>query len=566
MSIHHMGNLFPATRDVAQVADDSSPGLALLDQAGFIRQTSAGIYSMMPLGYRSLTEIERIIDDEMDRAGVQNVLLPLLQPEMLFKRTGRWGAYTAKKTLFTTTEQHQGGVFALAPTAEEVITAVVQADLQSYRQLPVTLHQIGTKFRDEQRTRGGLLRGREFRMSDAYSFDRDAEGMQVSYERMIVVYRRIFARLGLPETLMLQADSGDIGGDGSAEFVVPSPAGEAEAVRCSQCDYAANIEVADGRYGPPQEAPPAPEVERVRTPGVRTIADLCRVMPTVDPTRVLKTLVFVDRDSDFDGLVAVCIRGDLDVDAVRLSASLGHALEPADPAAVLAATGVPVGAIGPLGLRGVDRIVYDTSVKGMKSIVCGANRPDHHLVGLELGRDLSPTHFHRVHRAADGHGCPNCTGTLKAFKAIEVGHVFQLGTRYTEPLGVEFIDQHGQRTFPWMGCYGIGTTRLVQAVAETRHDEQGLIWPDAVAPFDTVVVVVKPEEAASQSVLAAVVERLSERGRSVLIDDRPIRAGRKFADADLLGIPSRITIGRDAAAGRYEIRCRATGTIEVGSV
>jgi prolyl-tRNA synthetase len=560
MTTHRrMTELFPATRDAEQVAN-ATAGQALLDQAGFIRRAAPGIYSMLPLGHRTLMAIENIIYDEMDRDGVLNLSLPLLHPRKLFDLTGRWARYTASGTLFSTTERYQGGTYALAPTAEEVITATVGADLRSYRQLPVILHQIGTKFRDEIRTRGGLLRAREFRMSDAYSFDRDAEGMVASYMRMIATYERIFARLGLEGLLMVQADSGAIGGDGSAEFILPSPVGEDKVLTCG-CGYGANVEKCDSRYAPPTAAgsgtAPMREVE---TPGVKTIADLCEAVGGLNPTRIVKTLIFVDRESDYDGLVAVCIRGDLDVSPARLSAQLGHALQPAEPAEILHATGVEVGALGPINLRGIDRLVFDTSVEGLRDFACGANRPGRHLVDVAFGRDLPvPSRFHSVHAAADGHFCPKCGGTLTERRGIEVGHVFQLGVKYSKPLGVDFLTETGERMTPFMGCYGIGTTRLMQAVAEDRHDEHGLMWPGAIAPYDVHVVVTRPDDPAAQDLLGRFLDDAERDGLVALVDDRLIRPGRKFADADLIGVPTRVTIGRDAATGGYEVRDRRTG-------
>lgn len=561
MTAHRsMNDLFPSTRDNSQVTDDSTAVQSLLDQAGFVRQAAVGIYSMMPLGFRTLHKIESIIHDEMDHAGVLNVQMPVLHPRPLLERTGRWEKYTRSGVMFSTTEQHQGSVYALAPTAEEIVTATVSAELQSYRQLPLTVHQVGPKFRDELGPRGGLLRAREFRMSDAYSFDADEEGMVQSYDAMVEVYRRIFERVGFTDVLLVQADSGAIGGDGSAEFIVPSSVGDAKVLTCDRCDYAANVEKCDSRYAGPSPAAASDGMQEIPTPGVRTIADVCAMVPGLHPTQVVKTLIFVDRESDFDGLVAVCVRGDLEVSAERLSAQLGHTLEPAEPAEVVHATGVEVGSLGPLGLRGVDRVVFDESVKDLTSFVCGANRPNRHLVGVRPRIDLAePARYYRVHAAADGHGCPKCSGTLAERRGIEVGHVFQLGHKYSEPLDARYLSAAGERVIPWMGCYGIGTTRLVQAVAESRNDDLGLIWPASIAPYDAYVVVTRPDDAVAARVLDSVLETASASDLSLLVDDRAIRPGRKFADADLIGIPTRITIGRDVADGKFEVRDRATG-------
>jgi prolyl-tRNA synthetase len=564
MTTHRsMQDLFPTTRDGSQVAvsDDITTGQTLLEQGGFIRRTTSGIHAVMPLGFRTLMKIENIINEEMDRAGVLNVQLPVLQPRRLFELTGRWEKYTADRALYSTVESHQGGEFALAPTAEEIVTTVLGGDLRSYRQLPTILHQIGPKFRDEPRPRRGLLRGREFRMSDAYSFDRDEEGMHASYLKMITVYERIFARIGLDDLLLVQADSGAIGGDGSAEFILRSDVGEAKVLTCDRCDYAANVEKCESIY-PPCVAPSGVTArQEVATPDIRTIAELCAAFPGTDPTQIVKTLIFVDRESDYNGLVAVCIRGDLDVNPERLSAALGHTLQPAEAEEVLRATGVEVGSLGPVDLRGVDRLVFDESVDGMTAFACGANRTGWHLVGVRFGVDLPvPATYRRVHAAADGHGCPKCDGTLTESRGIEVGHVFQLGLKYSEPLDIEFVGEDDERHVPYMGCFGIGTTRLMQAVAEDRHDDDGLIWPPSISPYDIYAVVTRPDDPQAQSVLARFLERAGADGRAVLVDDRDIRPGRKFADADLIGVPTRVTIGRDAADGFYEVHDRLTGS------
>lgn len=553
---------FPQTRRSGSIdPENSSPGYALMEQAGYVRPAgAAGVYSLLTLGWKSHRRICDVIFEEMERAGVFNVQLPILQPKELWQRTERWDKYAKDRTMFVTKEQHQGGEFGLAPTAEEMVTAHVAAELRSWRELPLRLHQIGPKFRDEVRPRSGLLRTREFSMSDAYSFDRSEEEMVTTFELFRQIYTRIFTRLGLDDVLAVQADSGAIGGSGSAEFMVVSEVGEDTLLVCDSCGYGANVEKADSRI-PAAAWQPGSEPEALRherTPGITTVESLHHCFPELPPERMIKTLIFSDRSADPDEeLIAVCIRGDLAVNEVKLAALLGADLEPATAAQIEHRTEAKVGFAGPIGLRGVTRVLFDRSVATMRDFLCGVNETDVHALGVNFGRDLpEPANFVDVHEAEGGHGCPECGAELAEKRGIEIGHVFQLQRGYATKLEATYTTADGNEEIPWMGCYGIGTTRLLQAIAEHTHDEHGLRWPAAVAPYDVALVVATPPSEPSNDLCDDAARALREAGWRVFVDDREGRVGAKFKDADLLGFPVRVVIGRAAAEGMVEVRGR----------
>lgn len=560
-------NYFPETRRSASQGESVSPGYTYLERGGFIRSSgSAGIYSLLPLGWRVHRKVCDIIFQVMEEHGVLNLTLPILQQRELWEKTGRWEAYVSSKTMFRTRDEHRGSEYGLAPTAEEMVTVLVAGDVKSWRELPLQLHQIGPKFRDELRPRLGLLRGREFSMSDAYSFDCDEAGMQTSFDLYREIYKEIFLRVGLEEVISVRADSGAIGGKGSAEFMVVNDAGEDSLLRCAACGYGANAEKADSRYPEPDEQDAEERLaERVGTPNVRTVDQLEEQFPDIPASAMVKTLIFaVEGGGDERDLVAICIRGDLEVNEVKLANVVQEAISPAESEEIERATGAPVGFAGPIDLKGMRALYFDRSVKGMKNFLCGANEKDIHVINVNFGADLAePDTFADVHLARGGDGCPECDGELAENRGIELGHVFMLQRGYAEALGATFTNKDGEEEPMWMGCYGIGTTRLLQAIAEHCHDEKGLRWPASVAPFDVHVVITKPGDPDQVELTAQVQALIDELGKTALVDDREVSPGVKFNDAELLGCPLRLTIGRDAPDEKIEAQSRAA---EVGEV
>lgn len=571
----HYSKYFPATRRVTSDAAHGRDGYALLEQGGFVRGTgAAGVHYLLPLGWRVHRKICAIIFDEMERRGVLNLTLPILQQRELWEATNRWGAYVRSKTMFQTKEEHKGGEFGLAPTAEEMVTALVAAEVKSWRELPLQLHQIGPKFRDELRPRGGLLRGREFVMSDAYSFDRDEAGMRQSFEMYREIYSAIFGRLGLPDVISVEADSGAIGGSGSAEFMTLSDAGEDMLLRCDLCGYGANAEKADSRYSVAEPDVKRRSARRAQTPNVTTVEQLHTLFPDVAADQMIKTLIFAisDTASSEDSepeetvpdLVAVCIRGDLTVNEVKLTNLIGRPVRPATDDEIEAATGAPVGFAGPIGLRGVGQTFFDASAKPMTNFLCGVNEADTHILDANFGSDVgTPSEFFALHLAQAGDGCPKCEGALTAERGIEIGHVFMLQRGYAAALGAKYSAEDGGDEIMWMGCYGIGTTRLLQAIAEKCRDSDGLVWPATVAPFDVHVVLTHAHDDVQGSLADEIGETLDQLGLAALLDDRAVSPGVKFKDADLIGCPVRVTVGRAAERGEVEVYKRGDKTTEV---
>ena len=522
----------------------------LMLRAGLIRRLAAGLYSWLPLGLRVLQKVERIIREEMNRAGAFELVMPVIQPAELWQESGRWTEYGPELLRFK--DRHQRD-FVLGPTHEEVITDIVRRELQSYRQLPVNFYQIQTKFRDEVRPRFGVMRAREFIMKDAYSFHLDEESLREGYRAMYDAYTRIFTRTGL-SFRAVRADSGAIGGDVSQEFHVLAESGEDAIVFSDGDEYAANLEAAAAL--PPAEPRPAPreELRKVATPGVRTIEDLARFLK-IAPARCVKTLIVDGADG---GVVALALRGDHELNAVKAQKLPGVAspLRLANAERVLAATGTQPGYVGLVGLS--CPIYADHAAFGLADFVCGANETDMHFTGVNWQRDVPAAVAADLRKVVEGDPSPSGQGRLKIARGIEVGHIFQLGCKYSEPMHAMVLDEAGRETPLRMGCYGIGVTRIVAAAIEQNHDERGIIWPDPIAPFQVVLV---PLNLQKSDRVRATADRLyaelTDAGIEVLLDDRDARPGVKFADAELLGIPHRLVVAeRGLEAGKLEYRHR----------
>ncbi len=532
----------------------------LMLRAGMLHQVAAGVYAYMPLAHRSLTKIESIIRQEMDAAGSQEVKLPTLQPLEIWEESGRAAAFG--DNLFRLKDRRDRDL-VLAPTHEEVITQMVRANVSSYRDLPLILYQIQTKFRDEPRPRAGLIRVREFDMKDAYSFDADEEGLALSYQRMAQAYRNIFQRCGLP-AMAVEADSGAIGGKDSQEFILATEAGEDTVLFCPACHYAANAERAEG--GP--TAVPAEEelpLEEVATPGVKTIAALADLL-SVPESKTLKA-VFYSADGR---LVFVTIRGDLDVNEVKLNNALhAHDLRLATDEEV-AQAGLVAGSSSPVGLKGIATIA-DQSIKSGSNFVAGANKPDHHLRNANYPRDFQVDQVTDIALAREGDGCPKCGTALQSTRGIEVGHIFKVGTFYSDLLGAGYLDPDGHQRTIIMGCYGIGVGRLLAAAIEQNHDDRGIIFPAPIAPYQVHLLSLNTEKDQVRQAADELYQRLQDDGLEMLYDDREESAGVKFNDADLLGLPVRLVVSprnlKESAVevkGRQEEKGRLVGTAEVG--
>ncbi|MBE0466817.1 MAG: proline--tRNA ligase [Candidatus Desulforudis sp.] len=549
--------LIPTLREIPAEAEVVSH--RLLMKAGFIRKAASGIYTLLPLGHRVLLKITRIIREEMDCQGGQEILLPIIQPAELWLESGRWEVYGPE--LFRLKDRH-GRDFCLGPTHEEIITELVRGDVRSYKQLPQLLYQIQNKYRDERRPRFGLLRGREFVMKDLYSFDRDEDGLETSYQKMIVAYNRVFSRCGV-EFRLVEADSGPIGGNVSHEFMVLAGSGEALILYCpnGDCGYAANVEKAESRVVEPENKDESRALELVKTPDKRTVEDVTAFLG-VGPERIVKTLLYETER----GLYAALIRGDRELNEVKLQNLIGAVhLEMAGPETVERVTGAPVGFTGPVGLEGVD-LVVDEEVAFMVNCITGANRADAHYQYVNPGRDFPIERVADVRLVREGDPCPHCNRPLVAARGIEVGQVFKLGTKYSEAMGLTYLDEQGQERLVVMGCYGIGVTRTMAAAVEQNHDEQGIIWPAALAPFTVVVVPVNVRDEIQAALAETAYATLREGGLDVLLDDRAERPGVKFKDADLVGYPLRVTVGKTAGDGLVELRVRRTGETRLVSV
>ena len=546
----------PTLRQVSGEVELTSHRLLL--RGGFVRQLAAGMYSLLPLGLRVVRKIENIVREEMDAAGAQEVFLPALHPLELWERTGRaqyWGP-----ELFRL-QDRTGRWFCLGGTHEEVIT-LIAAEARSYRALPLTLYQIQTKFRDDPRPRGGLIRLREFTMKDAYSFDRDVAGLDLSYDAMVAAYHKILARIGLPYHVV-DASGGGIGGWDTREFELPTPVGESHYFRCESCGYSATPEVAEFQPGTAgfslhcegegqAEACGTPQpIERVDTPHKRTIEQVCEFLG-VPARKLVKTLVYKTRD----GVVAALVRGDRELSEDRLRAALGvRQLEMADAATIERVSGAPVGFAGPVGIRET-QIIADEELRGERNFVTGGNEADLHLRNVNWGRDFQVDKWVTLRNAGPEDRCAKCGTQFAGLRGIELAHVFKLGTVYSEALDAHFLDEDGARKPMVMGCYGIGTTRTMAAIVEHFHDDSGMIWPVSVAPYQVVIIPVNHDDEVQRSLAENLYTQLQQDGREVVLEDRPERPGAKFKDADLIGIPAQVVVGRLAGEGKVEVRRR----------
>jgi prolyl-tRNA synthetase len=537
--------LIPTLREDPGEAETVSHRLML--RAGLIRKVAAGIYTYLPLGLRVIRKVEQIIREEMNRADAQELLMPVASPAELWKETGRWNFYG--KELIRFKDRHERD-FCLGPTHEEIITDLFRREVRSYRQLPMNFYQIQTKFRDEIRPRFGLMRGREFIMKDAYSFDRDEAGARLSYQKMYDAYCRIFTRCGL-KFRPVEADTGLIGGTSSHEFMVLAETGEETIVYSDTGTYAANVERAEVLPPVEMDTSPLRPLQSVSTPGCRTVEEVTAFLK-ITPQQLVKTLLY----STGKEPVAVLIRGDHEANEIKIKRLLGVSeLELASATTVEQVTGAPVGFAGPVGLSGV-RVIADHAVKALRNFVVGGNRNDTHYLNANWGRDFSAEQFADLRNARSGDPSPRKDGTLKATRGIEVGHVFMLGTKYSQAMQASYLDPKGQETLTVMGCYGIGVGRTAAAAIEQNHDDKGIIWPFPIAPIHVHLLTLS-QSATTIEAATRLYQELSEAGLEVLWDDRDERAGVKFNDADLLGAPFQIVIGdKGLADGLIELKSR----------
>jgi prolyl-tRNA synthetase len=542
----------PTLREVP--ADAEIPSHVLMLKAGLMRKLAAGIYVYLPLGKRVLKKVEEIVREEMDREGSQEVLMSALIPAELFKETGRWDVFGPE--MFKLKDRNERD-FCLGPTHEEVFTDLVRNEVKSYRQLPLILYQIQTKFRDERRPRFGVMRSREFIMKDAYSFDADWEGLDESFNKMYRAYCRIFDRCGL-KYLVVEADPGAMGGRDSKEFMVISSVGEAVIAYCDSCGYAANEEKAECLIESRDEE--MLEIEKVYTPNVKTIEELVDFLK-ISPSKFVKTLIYKAKGK----VVAALVRGDRDINETKLLNVLGireEELELADGPLVEEVTGAKVGFAGPLGLKGEVTLVVDSEIPQLRNFIVGANETDYHIKNVNYGRDFKGDIVADIKSVVEGDRCPRCGAPLKIARGIEVGHIFKLGIKYSEALGATYTDEEGNEKPIVMGCYGIGINRTVAAIIEQHHDEKGIIWPMSVAPYHVIVVPVNVSDEEQKQIAEKIYNKLLEEKLEVLIDDRDVRAGVKFNDADLIGIPVRVTIGKKVKEGIVEIKLREREEVE----
>ncbi|KFL17410.1 prolyl-tRNA synthetase [Geobacillus stearothermophilus] len=539
----------PTLREVPADAEVKSHQLLL--RAGFIRQSASGVYTFLPLGQRVLQKIEAIIREEMNRIGGMELLMPALQPAELWQQSGRWYSYGPE--LMRLKDRHERD-FALGPTHEEMITAIVRDEVKTYKRLPLVLYQIQTKFRDEKRPRFGLLRGREFMMKDAYSFHTTKESLDETYNDMYNAYSNIFRRCGLNFRAVI-ADSGAIGGKDTHEFMVLSDIGEDTIAYSDASDYAANIEMAPVVTTYEKSSEPPAELKKVATPGQKTIDEVASYLQ-VSPERCIKSLLF-----NVDGrYVLVLVRGDHEANEVKVKNVLNATVvELATPEETERVMGAPVGSLGPIGVSEAVMVIADHAVAAIVNGVCGANEEGYHYIGVNPDRDFAVSQYADLRFVQEGDPSPDGKGTIRFARGIEVGHVFKLGTKYSEAMNAVYLDENGQTKTMIMGCYGIGVSRLVAAIAEQFADENGLVWPASVAPFHIHLLTANAKSDEQRALAEEWYEKLGQAGFEVLYDDRPERAGVKFADSDLIGIPVRVTVGKRAGEGIVEVKVRKTG-------
>lgn len=532
--------------------DAQTPAHALMLRAGLIQQISAGVYVYMPLLHRTLNKISQIIREEMTAAESEELLMPAIQTRELWQNSGRWERYTDIDGIMFSFQDRRGSTVCLGPTHEEVVTELLKREINSYKDLPKSVFQIQTKFRDEIRPRFGLMRAREFIMKDAYSFDRDQAGLEVSYEAMRLAYHRICERVGF-QYRAVEADAGAIGGSGSQEFMVLADTGEDTILYCDQCDYAANQEKAESRleeFAQDTERHPMEAVLGEGLIGVEVLAEFLKI-PVWKTT---KTLLY---EAD-DALVAVMVRGDCDVNEIKVENFLGcQHLQLITPERIKELTGAEVGYAGPRGLPETVRIIADHYVDGRVNFECGANETNYHNINVNFERDLPRPEFGDFKRANAGHRCARCNGRLQADRGIEVGHIFQLGTKYSAAMGCVYLDDQGKQQPVVMGCYGIGVSRMAAACIEQNHDERGILWPAHIAPYHVHLLNLTPKDDKVTAACEALYTRLQSEGIEVLYDDRNLRPGEKFGDADLIGLPIRLCLSkRTLAANQVEFKLR----------
>lgn len=547
-----MSNMLVLTlREVPAEAEIASHKLML--RSGMMRKMASGIYNYMPLGLKALKNVEDIVREEMNKAGAQEFLASAILPAELWQESGRWDVYGDE--MFRLKDRNSRD-FCLGPTHEEVFTDIARNEIKSYKQLPVNLYQIQTKYRDERRPRFGVMRSREFVMKDAYSFDKDQAGLDLSYDKMHDAYVKIFNRCGL-DAKCVAADSGAIGGSNSAEFMVKSEVGEDDVVFCTCCDYAANIEKAPCT-AEENEKEELKEAKKVETPNIKTIEDLVKFFNTTEKN-FAKTLIF-----NVDGkIVAVMVRGDREVNEVKVTNALGGAIhfDMASPEEVFNATSAQVGFAGPIGIK-VDELLVDEEVTMMYNFIVGANETGFHIENVNYGRDFEGKvgDFRNI---TAGEKCPVCGGEVTISRGTEVGHIFKLGTKYSQAMNANFIDEDGKEKPFLMGCYGIGVTRTLASIIEQHNDENGIIWPLSVAPYHVSVVPVNVKDEDQMRIAEEIYTNLKDMGVEVLMDDRNERAGVKFKDSELMGIPMRVTVGKKINEGIVEFKLRAGGENEL---
>ena len=566
--MHRWSELFiPTLREAPSDAEVASH--KFLVRAGYIRQLSAGIYSYLFLGNRSFNKIMGIVREEMDKIG-QEFYLPVLHPREIWEASGRWGLMG--DNLFRLKDR-KGADMCLGMTEEEVMTSIALKELRSYKQLPQIWYQIAPKFRDEPRPKSGLLRVRQFMMKDAYSFDIDAAGLDVSYKKHYETYRRIFDRCGL-KYMVVEADSGAMGGKESHEFMVRTPAGEDQIVSCDGCNYAANLEKATSKLEPWGDLAPEGDGKplEVHTPGQKTIEDVAKFLG-VSPKNKIKTLALMAEEQDaktgkakLRGIV-VLMRGDHQLNEAKLNSTIATATRPMDENEIKALFKSPAGYLGPLGIewakdlqKDVDKpvLLVDKAIEGRSNLIAGANREDYHVKNLTPGKDFHPTVYADLRAVTAGEACPSCGAALRIDTAVEVGHIFKLGYRYSESMGARVLDKNGKEVMPIMGCYGIGIERILTAAVEQGNDENGFWLPASIAPFEVVVAPVNVKDEAVKTAAEDIARRLEAAGFDVVLDDRDERPGVKFKDADLVGIPFRITVGKKVTEGTVEVVLRST--------
>jgi prolyl-tRNA synthetase len=541
--------LFSTQREAPSEAEAESHVLLL--KAGMIRRLAAGVYALMPLGLRVFKKIESIIREEMDAAGAQELIMSAFLPAEYYQQSGRWDVFGTEMIKF---QDRNGRDFCLGPTHEEIFASLLKPEMQSYKSMPKTLYQIQTKYRDERRPRFGMIRCREFVMKDAYSFDIDEAGLDESYKKMYDAYCKVFDRCGL-KYVIVHADTGAMGGSGSQEYMIKSDIGDDKIAICPKCGYAANAELAPCPAVAPADEPQQ-ALEKVHTPNAGTIEELVGFFG-YGPERFAKTLLYAA-----DGkIVAAMVRGDRELNETKLKNYLKCVnLELASTEDVMKATNARVGFAGPIGLK-ADRIIADKEIRGMSNFLVGANESDYHFKNVNFGRDFATDEITDIRTIVAGDPCPKCGAPLQTANAIEVGHIFKLGTKYSIAMGCKFLDQDGREKPCIMGSYGIGLNRTMQAIIEQSCDKDGIIWPDSVAPYNAIVIPVSGS--GQQAALAdEIYNKLTEAGIDALLDDRDERAGVKFKDADLIGIPHRITVGRKAAEGIVEYKQRASAEAE----